>query len=206
MRRKVMMRRLLWRLTVLAAAFAACAGSASAQTTNCVNGLHLGTYAVPANTSCNLTGSSYTITDNLTVESGASLQNLPNSAPPTSLIVINGSLIDVRATLVALSPVGPTGRISVANVHLTGTFQKGLEELSIVGTVVIKDSTGPVEVVSNTVGRSMLVRGKTTNAVFRIGDDVIGGSLVCQGNTPAPIDDGELNTVGGNKIGQCAGL
>ena len=40
--------------------------------------------------------------------------------------------------------------------------------------------------------------------------NVIGGNLVCQGNTPAaqvnPDDGGQPNDVAGQKIGQCAGL
>lgn len=40
--------------------------------------------------------------------------------------------------------------------------------------------------------------------------NVVGGNLICVGNTPAAQvnsgDGGQPNTVGGNKIGQCAGL
>jgi hypothetical protein len=40
--------------------------------------------------------------------------------------------------------------------------------------------------------------------------NVIGGNLICQGNSPAaqvnPDDGGQPNTVGGHKVGQCAGL
>ena len=40
--------------------------------------------------------------------------------------------------------------------------------------------------------------------------NTIGGNLICQGNSPAaqvnPLDGGLPNTVGGLKIGQCAGL
>jgi len=40
--------------------------------------------------------------------------------------------------------------------------------------------------------------------------NVVGGNLICQGNTPAaqvnPDDGGQPNTVGGHKIGQCARL
>jgi hypothetical protein len=40
--------------------------------------------------------------------------------------------------------------------------------------------------------------------------NVIAGNLICHNNTPAaqvnPDDGGQPNTVGGRKIGECAGL
>jgi hypothetical protein len=72
-------------------------------------------------------------------------------------------------------------------------------------------------IIRNTVGGNVMA----TNTVgTRIGDqnapdsteivtNTIAGNLICQGNSPAPqIGDsgGSPNDVGGNKIGQCAGL
>ena len=70
------MKRLSLRLTILAAAFAACTGSASAQTTFCSTTLIPGTYTyqsltVPANATCTLPFSgSVTVTNNVEMEMG----------------------------------------------------------------------------------------------------------------------------------------
>jgi hypothetical protein len=87
------MKRLSRRLTILAAALAACTGSASAQTTNCSGGLAPGTYAnlnVPANTTCILPPfGTVTVTGNVEVESGASLLQFSRGI---TTFVVNGSL------------------------------------------------------------------------------------------------------------------
>jgi hypothetical protein len=204
------MRRLLSLLVILAAAVAACAGSASAQTTNCVGTLFAGTYVnvdVPANMSCTLgSGGNVTVTGNVTVESGAMLL-LGRSSLQS--FAVNGSLIGVNASTIALAPGNITRVNILGSVHLTGTTRGvGLIKVSITGTLSILDSTWVVEVAGNTVGGSVLVQDNTSSGSFiSIEDNTIGGSLVCTGNTPAPSLEGESpNTVGRNKVGQCEGL
>ena len=54
------------------------------------------------------------------------------------------------------------------------------------------------------------VAGQVDTDSSEIMSNVIGRNLICQGNTPKaqvnPADGGQPNTVGGRKIGQCAGL
>jgi hypothetical protein len=212
------MKRLSLLVTILAAALAACAGAASAQTTNCVGVLVPGTYAnvnVPANALCSVVPSgvqnTLTVTGNVTVESGATLVILDNQLGIT--FVVNGSLIGAHAANINLV-TRPFQTVNIlGTVHLTGTTTNvEIGRVSIGGTVSIRDSTGNVSVGGNTVGGSVLVRDNTITgsngppAAISILRNAIGGSLVCMDNTPAPIDVGVPNVVGGNKVRQCAGL
>jgi hypothetical protein len=80
---------------------------------------------------------------------------------------------------------------------------------------VIRDHVGGNVVFSNnaSVINGLVnppVPGEVDPDSSEIMTNMIGGNLICQGNTPAaqvnPDDGGQPNTVGGNKIGQCAGL
>ena len=58
-----------------------------------------------------------------------------------------------------------------------------------------------------------VVRGGVTlrdnapiNEELEVGGNTIGGNLDCSNNSPDPTDDGDPNTVGGAKLGECAGL
>ena len=201
------MKRFSWRLTILAAALAACTGSASAQTTNCSGNLAPGTYlnvTVPANTICFLPGDgTLTVTNNVVVESGASLAVAGNVA---ATIFINGSLLGRDAANIALGSV-PSGKVHILGmVNLTGTTREiDLVGVSIGNILFIANSTASIiDVFTNNVGGSVLVRDNTVSEEFGIQNNAIGGSLVCLGNTPAP--GGGTNTVGGGKAGQCASL
>jgi hypothetical protein len=203
------MKRLSWRLTILAAALAACIGSASAQTTNCSGILAPGTYAnlnVPANTTCRVEVGPVTVTGNVTVEKGASLLEFSRFAT----FVVNGSLMGRDAASIQFDD--PSANVNIlGSVHLTGTTGVlNLIHLSIGGTLFIANSTGSdIDVFDNNVGGSVLVRNNTISGPIIVQDNAIGGSLVCMGNTPAPTAPNPtqpLNTVGGNKVGQCASL
>jgi len=202
-----MMKRFSSRLTMLAAALAACAGSASAQTTICNVSVPPGTYdnlEVPANTLCELGQfgpGPVIVTGNVTVKSGAVL-----IVRQFLRLVVNGSVLGTDARTIEMD-LGP-GQVSIlGSVHLTGTTEEAfLSSVSIRGTLSIANSIGEINVVSNDVGGSALVRANTASGrnFINIEANAIGGSLVCMDNTPAPSGDG--NTVGGNKVGQCVGL
>jgi hypothetical protein len=59
---------------------------------------------------------------------------------------------------------------------------------------------GPVRLTGNSGGTS------PGTAVSQVAANQIGGPLACSGNTPAPTDDNQPNTVAGPASGQCAGL
>ena len=239
------MKRLSWRLIILAVALAACAGSASAQTTNwghttnCSGTLAPGTYTdviVPANAECVLPfRGTVTVTGNVKVESGASLL-----LPPIGIVtvtgnvklesgaslgvpgefaetfIVHGSLLGVDANRISINGLHPENVIIFGSVDLRGTTgQVVLGGMSIHGTLFITYSRGdlPFELFANVVGGNVVVLDNTTSSVcgqsscFVIQGNAIGGSLVCKGNTPAPTSPPDLlNTVGGNKVEQCASL
>jgi hypothetical protein len=97
---------------------------------------------------------------------------------------------------------------------------------TIDGNVVIQGWTGGwIGLIRNHVGGNVVfskntsvinglvdppVPGQVDSDSSEIMTNVIGRNLICQGNTPKaqvnPDDGGQPNTVGGHKIGQCAGL
>jgi hypothetical protein len=97
---------------------------------------------------------------------------------------------------------------------------------TIDGNVVIQGWTGGwIGLIRNHVGGNVIfskntsvinglvdppVPGQVDSDSSEIMTNVIGRNLICQGNTPKaqvnPDDGGQPNTVGGHKIGQCAGL
>ena len=217
------MKRLSWRLIILVVALAACAGSASAQTTNwghttnCSGTLAPGTYTdviVPANAECVLPfRGTVTVTGNVKLESGASL-GVPGEFAET--FIVHGSLLGVDANRISINGLHPENVIIFGSVDLRGTTgQVVLGGMSIHGTLFITYSRGdlPFELFANVVGGNVVVLDNTTSSVcgqsscFVIQGNAIGGSLVCKGNTPAPTSPPDLlNTVGGNKVEQCASL
>jgi predicted acyltransferase (DUF342 family) len=59
----------------------------------------------------------------------------------------------------------------------------------------------------NTVAGNVEVSDNSAPGGALAGGNTIGGNLECHGNTPGVSDDGNgANKVGGNKLGQCAGL
>jgi hypothetical protein len=95
-------------------------------------------------------------------------------------------------------------------VSLDGTTVVADVEHSFIGATLSVANSSAVSVVlfGNNVGGSVLVQNNKTLAGPNdfIAANIIGGSLVCSGNTPPPIDSGFPNTVGGSKVAQCAGL
>jgi hypothetical protein len=110
---------------------------------------------------------------------------------------------------------------------VTGEFRNyPTKDVTVDGNMVIQGWTGGwIGVIRDHVGGNVVfsnnasvinglvnppVPGEVDPDSSEIMTNVIGGNLVCQGNTPAaqvnPDDGGQPNTVGGHKIGQCAGL
>jgi hypothetical protein len=110
---------------------------------------------------------------------------------------------------------------------VTGQFRNfPTKDNTIDGNLVIQGWTGGwIGVIRTHVGGNLIfnnntsvinglvdppVPGEVDSDSSEIMTNTIGGNLICQGNTPAaqvnPDDGGQPNTVGGHKIGQCAGL
>ena len=80
---------------------------------------------------------------------------------------------------------------------------------------IIRVNVGGNVIVANTSGTQVGLPGTEFEGILdstEIVSNVIGGNLICHGNTPpaqigdAPQEGGGANTVGGNAIGECADL
>jgi hypothetical protein len=139
---------LLSRLTILAAALAACIGSASAQTAYVCTGFLPSSstpylsVTVPAGATCNLPAfGTVSVTNNVEVESGASLFL---EAPLTLTFVVNGSLLGRNANTIDLVVPSSTSKVNiVGSVNLTGTGAVAPRGISIGGTLLITNSNKP---------------------------------------------------------------
>jgi hypothetical protein len=110
---------------------------------------------------------------------------------------------------------------------VTGEFRNfPTKDNTIEGNLIIQGWTGGwIGVIRTHVGGNLVfnnnasvinglvnppVPGVVDSDSSEIMTNVVGGNLICQGNTPAaqvnPDDGGQPNVVGGQKIGQCAGL
>lgn len=72
---------------------------------------------------------------------------------------------------------------------------------------MVGNAVGIISVDRDTVIGNVLLQSNSTLVLQGsdiVANNLIGGNLVCIGNTP-PTEHGG-NTVGGNKIGQCVGL
>ncbi len=205
-----MIQQLSWRLSILACALAAGAGTAAAQTFNCTGTLPAGSYtavSVPANATCNVsTTGNVSVAVNVTVGLGATLQDLG-----TATFTVTSSLLAVGASQIYLVPTTGGAVNILGSVSATGT--KGRVDIRnsfIGGTLSVANSSPSqyINLTGNTVSGNLLNQNNITMAAGDndIVGNAIGGSPVCTGNMPPPQDGGTPNTVGGNKVGQCSGL
>ena len=105
-----------------------------------------------------------------------------------------GSLLSLDSTI-----RGPLSAGGGAAVHLYNT--------NVRGPVTITGTTGSVAVVDSVVDGPATISGNTTGDVEPIiAASTFNGSLSCSGNTPAPINLGEANSVRGPRSGQCSAL
>lgn len=174
--------------------------------TRTITGTETGTIVVePGETVCIVNA---TVRGAVIVDGGGGL-SISNSE-------IIGSVIARGATFVSIC--GPTA----------GPYVPTAE--TVVGSVSISDTTGPVTIGSpagcapNVIGGSLTLRanrggttvfgntigggtGATSNLNgLLIGANTITASLTCRSNVPPPTNGGTANNVGGVETGQCAGL
>ena len=122
----------------------------------------------------------------------------------TSYAVIVGSILSNNASVIS---VGLAGASTIGmNVALVGTTGQALVlNSNIGGNLYISASTSgsTLEIDDNGVAGNVIDLGNLTanNAIL---NNAIAGNLVCVGNSQAP--SGSNLVVGGNKVGQCAGL
>lgn len=166
------------------------------------------------------------VTGNVTVGSGAVLglgAYGPGPQPQTGTVV-DGNILAHRPLSLYLSGITVHGNV-VSNGGgggPTGEFRNFPTKDDVIdGNLIVQGwSGGWLGVIRNRVGGNVIVSHNASVLTesgpgvdpdsTEVQTNVIGGNLICQGNTPAaqvnPIDGGQPNVVAGAKIGQCAGL
>ena len=82
-----------------------------------------------------------------------------------------------------------------------------LRDTSLIGSLSVQDSTGPVRLTGNQVTGPVSLVGNTTGTEpIVVSGNTIVGPLLCVANEPPPVDNGVPNTVTGGTFGQCAGF
>jgi hypothetical protein len=199
-----MLKRFSSGLSILAIVLVAVAGSAAAQTTTCSGTLAPGSYTavnVPAGATCAVNSGTVTVAGNVTVGKGATFF----VAFPNAQLIVNGSLLSMDAMTVevtanilgSVSLTGTTGSAIITDSFINGSLS--VANSAAVGIVVARNQVGGAILNQN----NQCFNEASCNSVAA---NTIGGSLVCAGNSPSPVDTGGSNTVGGSKVGQCTGL
>ena len=214
-----------------------------------------GTYkSVKVTGVCSFGGGTLTVTHNLVVAPGASLNDHALSPPTT--VHVGGNVLVGKGGVLGFGTYNPTAPhdsvvdgnvianqplslyISFATIHgnlishgggggVNGEFRNfPTKDNTIDGNAVLTGWTGGwTGFIRNHVGGNVIysnnksvinglvtppVPGQVDTDSSEVMTNVIGHNLICQGNTPKaqvnPDDGGQPNTVGGRKIGQCAGL
>jgi hypothetical protein len=203
-----MIKQLLWCLALFAGVVAIGAGITAAHAATCSGTLAPGTYdslnVLPGDP-CIVSSGTVTVTGNFTVGAGASLVVISPAK-----FTVNSSLSAVGASKIVITPapMGAANFLGSVFVIATHGATVDIEDSIVGGTLSVSNSTVAEAVLrDNNVAGNVLFRNNgapvDTNT---IAGNTIGGSLVCTGNTPLPVDAGSPNTVGGAKVGQCSGL
>jgi hypothetical protein len=207
---------------------------ASAADTTCTPGFSNGTIngnlVVPNNASCTLTNE--TVTGSVTVGTRASLRvdgstiggniwashcNFVQLINTSGAVNVGGNVeiefcagVDpigyFRPHFSVSSPITISGNFTCSNNNDTHDSTPCAAEFgSVGGNVRVNNNLGAnVEVEFNTVQGNVQVNNNKPDFAFVEGNN-IGGNLSCQGNAGVR-DEGNLNTVAGHELGQCAGL
>ncbi|SNT49008.1 N-acetyl-beta-hexosaminidase [Asanoa hainanensis] len=104
-----------------------------------------------------------------------------------------GSLIATGASI-----QGPVSAAGATLVELIGG--------SVSGPVSLTGTTGEIEVEGVRISGPLTVTGANVAAAPVLAGNTVNGPLSCAGNTPAPVNNGQPNTVRGPATGQCKGL
>lgn len=138
-------------------------------------------------------------------------------APSHSSAVVDGNVIGIRAASLYLG-----GMTIHGNLIVNGGGDPGrnlpLKDDTVDGNVIVQGWTGLwFGIIRDEVGGNVIVHNNAAadpttlpgSDSSEIVTNVIQGNLICSGNTPVPQvgdSEGATNSVGGQKLGQCAGL
>jgi uncharacterized repeat protein (TIGR01451 family) len=148
-----------------------------------------------------------TVTGSIDVDPGGAL-TLTGSTLTGSITSASAQFITICGSHVNSGPVVINNTALLVRV---GDDDSGCAPNTTGGAVKVDSGRGGVEVYGNTIGGSLTLTNNLGASPIADGipeaeGNHITGSLTCTGNSPAPVDDGNSNTVGGAKHGQCVNL
>jgi hypothetical protein len=203
-------------------------------TTTISSGTINGDLVVPAGAACILAGT-VTVTGNVEVGKGASLTVKPNPlqtvtiggnvqaarcnavtlAPSADGMISVGGNVHIRNCRAESGydglPPDSAGPVSISgNFACDHNSAECIARGGFVGGNVRVDNNSNVggsgaELFANQVGGNVEVNNNSGSSGIVVGSNTIGGNLQCARNTPSVFNNGDPNTVTGNKRGQCAG-
>ena len=172
----------------------------------CSAGTVNGGMVVKAGMSVCITG---TVNGGLTVQAGGAV--FVNGA------TINGGVNSVGATAFRMCASTVNGNSTVSGSTGPVVIGDGTDDgppacagNTLNGGLSVSGNGGGIELGADHVSGPLAVTGNSgrgpnsEDTAPELEANVISGALACSGNTPAPIADGQKNTVGGTRSGQCA--
>ena len=168
-----------------------------------------GSVVVSAGTTCLFKA---TVHGSMTVQSGAAASVL-NSTVAGSFSASGAAGLTICNS--HLSSVSITGSTKFVLVGDGGDGSSSCAGNTVSGSVNLARQQGGLELGGNTIAGSVIVQSNlapgtppgtpTEDAATEIEGNQLRSSLVCVSNTPAPVNDGHVNTVAGSRSGQCTG-
>ncbi|HEY4409975.1 MAG TPA: hypothetical protein VGO87_08830 [Acidimicrobiia bacterium] len=175
------------------------AASAAGTCTNTVTGAHSGTMTL----------------------SGPGVTCLQNATQDGAITVMNGHELSVKDSKIygAVTSTSSApftfchsstvrGAIKVSNsmnAVIIGDNDATCAANVIDGAVTMDGNKGGTELAGNSIGGAVTASQNIASSGPVISNNHIGGMLTCNGNTPAPVNNGKANTVNGDRVGQtCA--
>ncbi len=76
------------------------------------------------------------------------------------------------------------------------------------GTLTVENDSADITLDGSQVNGRVYVENNSAplTAQITVSGNTVNGSLSCTGNSPAPVDDGTINTVSGTASDQCAAI
>jgi len=123
------------------------------------------------------------------------------SANGATFVQICGSkLSPPDAVTPAVNIVNSTGSVTVGDTAVACAPN------TIAGSTNMSTNGADLTLGNNTTSAGVTVNNNTGAPNIVKGNSILQGTLACSGNTSAPTNAGQPNTVPGGKSGQCAGL
>jgi hypothetical protein len=158
------------------------------------------TYTGNIPTTLRLTGPGLVCIKAANVTGGVSASNVGLRITNSTIAGLSGSNVDLRMT--GSSVTGAFSLTGGGPVRICGsTLSNNASISNAIKSVAVGD---PASGCAGNVAKASLVANSNTGGL-RIAANQITGSLVCNGNAPAPTNGGSPNTVSGGRSGQCVG-